>query len=111
MKTEYEAKGVSTYKLYTKLAGLRSESALKSLALKVVHADDKVFAYTRGNKDKYLVVINFDNSVWDGDLEHLSGRGEVVVDTKDDKNTQQLDVNKIKLVGGQALVLKLLHEY
>lgn len=109
--TEREADGVSTYKLYKKLVELRSESAMKSFALKVVHADDKVFAYTRGDKDKYLAVINFHGSEWNGDLEKLSGRGKVVLDTKDENNTQKLDVNKIKLVGGQALVLKLSMEY
>ena len=90
---------------------LRSQSALKSTTLKVVHADAQMLAYTRGDKDKLLVLINFDTAKWDGDLDGLSGQGNVIIDTQDGKNTKTLDVNKIKLASGQAQVLKLTVEY
>lgn len=96
----------SHYAVYKAVAKLRQESAFKSTEFKVVHADDQVFSYTRG--DKYLVAINFSGNKWDKDFEGISGRGTVVFDSKFSlKGEKDVDVNKIHLEGGQAVVVKL----
>lgn len=73
----------------------------------VVHSDTKVFGFLRNHKDfYYLVVINF-GDMWDGDIDGLSGRGTKVFDSeKDTSGTEQVDVNKIKLNPGQAVIVK-----
>lgn len=45
--------------------------------------------------------------MWDGDIDGLSGRGTKVFDSeKDTSGTEQVDVNKIKLNPGQAVIVK-----
>lgn len=109
VETESKAEGQSTLKIYKKLTELRSEAAMSSLAFKIVQADDKVFAYTRGEGEKsYLVIINFSNAEWDGDIALLSGTGVVSLDTKKADNSELVDVNKLKLAVGQAMVIKMI---
>jgi len=87
---------------------LRNNTAFVSGELKVVHVDLQVFSYVRNHEDEYfLVVINFSDKIWDGDLEKLSGLGTVVYDTESKlAGKGKVDVNKLKLNGGQAVILK-----
>lgn len=106
VKTEKEENS-SIYNNYIKLAALRNESSFAIGNVTVVHSDTKVFAFLRNHKDfYYLVVINF-GDMWDGDIDGLSGRGTKVFDSeKDTSGTEQVDVNKIKLNPGQAVIVK-----
>ena len=102
-------KNTSTLYLYKQLVGLRSEDAFNSTDLKVVHVDEKLLGYTRGD-GKYLVAINFSDKKWDGDFEEISVKlGTVIVDTEFKDIGEQYDVNKLSLNPGQAFVLEL-HE-
>lgn len=93
---------------YKELIKLRNNTAFVSGEFKVVHVDTQVFSYVRTHDDDYfLVVINFSNQVWDGDLEKLSGLGTVVYDTQSKMTgKEKVDVNKLKLNVGQAVILK-----
>lgn len=107
METE-KADAKSFYNNYRKLVELRKEAAFASGDFQVVvNKDLHVFAYTRGHgKDQYLVAINFGDKMWDGDIELLSGRGMMVFDSeKDHPGNDTVDVNKIKLEVGQAVIL------
>lgn len=106
VKTEKE-KNNSIYNNYIKLAALRNESSFVIGKWKVVHNDTKVFAFLRYHEDLYyLVVINF-GDMWDGDIDGLSGRGTKVFDSENDTTgTEQVDVNKIRLNPGQAVIVK-----
>ena len=99
--------GESFYSKYKELVKLRNETAFVSGDLKIVHSDIHVFSYVRTyEKDYFLVVINFSDEVWDGDLEKVSGRGTVVFDSESKLLGEKMDVNKIKLNVGQAVVVK-----
>ena len=97
----------SFYSHYKKLVTLRKESAFASDNFKVVHIDQHVFSYTRGLGDeKYLVAINFGDQMWDKDINDLSGRGVMVFDSEGDKlSMDEVDVNKISLKPGQAVIV------
>ena len=93
---------------YKELIKLRKNPAFVSGTLKVVHVDTQVLAYVRTHEDEhFLVVINFSDKIWDGDLEKLSGLGTVVYDTQSKlAGKEKVDVNKLKLNGDQAVILK-----
>ena len=93
---------------YKELMKLRNNTAFASGEFKVVHVDLQVFSYVRNHEDEYfLVVINLSDKIWDGDLEKLSGLGTVVYDTESKlAGKGKVDVNKLKLNGGQAVILK-----
>ena len=111
VNVEQEKKGnASTFSLYKQLVDLRATDAFKSSDFKVVHVDEQMLAYTRGDH-AYLVAISFSDKLWDGDLEKLSGRGKVVLDTSDKQVGEIVDVNKIKLSPKQALVVELHPEH
>ena len=100
--------GESYLSKYKELVKLRNNTAFVSGDFKVVHVDEQVYAYVRthGN-DYYLIAINFSNKVWDKDLEKVSGLGTVVYDTESKlKGDKNVDVNKIKLNVGQAIIVK-----
>lgn len=98
----------SIYSKYKELVELRKEAAtLIDGELKEVHTDRQVFSFTRSHdSEHFLVIINFSNKVWNGDLDKISGRGMVVFDTESKMVGQEVDVNKIKLNVGQAVILK-----
>ena len=93
---------------YKELIKLRNNPAFVSGTLKVVHVDTQVLAYVRTHEDEhFLVVINFSDKIWDGDLEKLSGLGTVVYDTQSKlAGKEKVDVNKLKLNVDQAVILK-----
>lgn len=93
---------------YKELIKLRNNTAFVSGALKIVHVDTQVFSYVRTHEDEhFLVVINFSDKIWDGDLEKLSGLGTVVYDTESKlAGKEKVDVNKLKLNVGQAVIVK-----
>ena len=93
---------------YKELIKLRSNTAFVNGTLTMVHVDTQVLAYVRTHEDEhFLVVINFSNKIWDGDLEKLSGLGTVVYDTQSKlAGKEKVDVNKLKLNVGQAVILK-----
>ena len=93
---------------YKELIKLRKNPAFVSGTLKVVHVDTQVLAYVRTHEDEhFLVVINFSDKIWDGDLEKLSGLGTVVYDTQSKlAGEEKVDVNKLKLNVDQAVLLK-----
>ena len=93
---------------YKELIKLRKNPVFVSGTLKVVHVDTQVLAYVRTHEDEhFLVVINFSDKIWDGDLEKLSGLGTVVYDTQSKlAGKEKVDVNKLKLNGDQAVILK-----
>ena len=93
---------------YKELIKLRKNPAFVSGTLKVVHVDTQVLAYVRTHEDEhFLVVINFSDKIWDGDLEKLSGLGTVVYDTQSKlAGEEKVDVNKLKLNVDQAVILK-----
>ena len=93
---------------YKELVRLRNNTAFVSGEFKFVHVDTQVFSYVRNHEDEYfLVVINFSDKIWDGDLEKLSGLGTVVYDTQSKlAGKGKVDVNKLKLNVGQAVILK-----
>lgn len=106
VKTE-KADAKSFYSMYKKLVMLRKVPAFASGDLKVVHSDEHVFSYTRSQgSDKYVVTINFGVKRWDGDINGLSGRGITVFDSeKDMLSKEPVDVNKIVLNPGQAVIV------
>ena len=93
---------------YKELIKLRNNTAFVSGELKIVQVDTEVFSYVRSHEyDYFLVVINFSNKIWNGDLEKLSGLGTVVYDTESKlAGKEKVDVNKLKLNVGQAVILK-----
>lgn len=93
---------------YKELIKLRNNTAFVSGTLKIVHVDTQVFSYVRTHEDEhFLVVINFSNKIWDGDLAKLSGLGTVVYDTQSKlAGKEKVDVNKLKLNVGQAVIVK-----
>lgn len=98
----------SFYSKYKELVGLRrNASALVEGVLKEVHTDLRVFSFIRSHENQhFLIIINFDDKSWNGDLDKISGRGTVVFDTESNMVGQEVDVNKIKLNSGQAVILK-----
>ena len=107
MDTE-KGDGESYLTKYKELIKLRNNAAFVSDALKIIHVDTQVFSYVRTHEDEYfLVVINFSDKIWDGDLEKLSGLGTVVYDTESKlAGKEKVDVNKLKLNVGQAVIVK-----
>lgn len=98
----------SIYSKYKELVGLRrNASALVEGVLKEVHTDLEVFSFIRSHENQhFLIIINFGDKSWNGDLDKISGRGTVVFDTESNMVGQEVDVNKIKLNRGQAVILK-----
>ena len=107
MDTE-KANNESYLNKYKELIKLRNNPAFVSGTLKVIHVDTQVLAYVRTHEDEhFLVVINFSDKIWDGDLEKLSGLGTVVYDTQSKlAGKEKVDVNKLKLNVDQAVILK-----
>lgn len=97
----------SFYSNYKKLVTLRKMPAFASGDFKVVHIDEHVLSYTRSlGKEKYLVVINFSDKMWDKDIKDLSGRGVMVFDSEGDKlSMDEVDVNKIAINPGQVVIV------
>lgn len=97
----------SFYSNYKKLVTLRKMPAFASGDFKVVHIDEHVLSYTRSlGNEKYLVVINFSDKMWDKDIKDLSGRGVMVFDSEGDKlSMDEVDVNKIAVNPGQAVIV------
>ena len=93
---------------YKELIKLRNNPAFVSGEFKIIHVDTQVFSYVRNHdNDYFLVVINFSDKIWDGDLEKLSGLGTVVYDTQSKlAGEEKVDVNKLKLNVGQAVVVE-----
>ena len=93
---------------YVKLVTLRKEAGFASNNLTIVHHDEHVMTYTRGEgKEQYLVAINFGDKMWDRDFNDISGRGMMVFDSESDTlGKESVDVNKIKLNPGQAVIVK-----
>ena len=106
MKTE-KADNTSFYSNYKKLLILRKVPAFTSGNLKIVQSDEHVFSYTRSlGSDQYVVAINFGDKRWNGDINGLSGRGITVFDSeKDMPSKDPVDVNKIVLNPGQAVIV------
>lgn len=99
----------SYYSKYKELLELRrNETAFVDGKLKDVHSDHQgVFSYVRSHENRhFLVIINFGDQIWDGDLEKISGMGIVVFDSESKMVGKTMDVNKIKLNVGQAVILK-----
>ena len=105
--TEKEDKD-SIYSKFKELVELRKKAAtLSDGELKEVHTDLQVFSFIRSHDSEHLlVIINFSDKVWNGDLDKISGRGTVVFDTESKMVGQEVDVNKIKLNVGQAVILE-----
>lgn len=101
-----KANNNSFYNNYIKLAALRKELPFATGEVKVVQSDPKVFAFLRSQGDlHYLVVINFGDK-WDEDIAGLSGRGLKVFDSEEDTaGTERVDVNKLTLNPGQAVIV------
>ncbi|KAK3751469.1 hypothetical protein QZH41_009173 [Actinostola sp. cb2023] len=96
----------SKYNVYKAAAKLREEDAFKAIDFKVVHVGAQVLGYVRGNK--YLVAINFDTKRAEQDnLNGISGRGKVVLDSEFKLNDEKKDVNQVQLNAGQAVVILL----
>lgn len=98
----------SIYSKFKELVELRKKAAtLSDGELKEVHTDLQVFSFIRSHDSEHLlVIINFSDKVWNGDLDKISGRGTVVFDTESKMVGQEVDVNKIKLNVGQAVILE-----